>query len=155
MSEHTSKPPPPGWPRISSAVFYEDAKAAIDWLCRAFGFEVQLLVEGDDGEVHHSQLTLGEGLIMVSGAQRQLQRDKAMHASSPQALDGAVTQSMAIFVDDVDAHCEHARAAGAVIADEPSTQDYGEDYWADRTYRAVDPEGHHWWFMQRVRGPGA
>ena len=36
----------------------------------------------------------------------------------------------------------------------PETTDYGEDYWADRTYQAVDPEGHVWWFMQRVRNPG-
>ena len=43
------KPPPPGWPRISSSLFYEDAPAAIDWLCRVFGFEVRLKVEGDAG----------------------------------------------------------------------------------------------------------
>ena len=54
-------------------------------------------------------------------------------------------------VDDADAHCERARAAGAVIATEPATQDYGEGYWADRGYEARDLEGHHWWFMQRLR----
>ncbi|HXL79506.1 MAG TPA: hypothetical protein VN951_01425 [Pyrinomonadaceae bacterium] len=36
------RPTPTGWPRISSAVYYEDAPAAIDWLCRAFGFEVRV-----------------------------------------------------------------------------------------------------------------
>ena len=41
---------------------------------------------------------------------------------------------------------------GATIVSEPATQDYGEDYWADRSYQARDPEGHHWWFMQRLRG---
>ena len=56
-----------------------------------------------------------------------------------------------VFVDDVDAHCARARAAGARIADEPKVHDYGEDYWADRSYGAVDPEGHLWWFTQRVR----
>ena len=58
----------------------------------------------------------------------------------------------AVFYDDADAHCERARAAGALIATEPATQDYGEGYWADRSYEAEDPEGHHWWFMQRLRG---
>ena len=43
------------------------------------------------------------------------------------------------------------RAAGATIAMEPATTDYGEDYWSDRTYEAIDPEGHHWWLMQRLR----
>lgn len=74
-------------------------------------------------------------------------------AVSPRTTGGNVTQALCIVVDDPDAHCARARAAGAVIADEPTTTDYGGDYWADRTYRAIDPEGHHWWFMQRVREP--
>ncbi len=44
-----------------------------------------------------------------------------------------------------DAHCERARQAGAVIQMEPTTQFYG-----DRTYRAVDPEGHVWSFGQTI-----
>jgi len=45
------------------------------------------------------------------------------------------------------------RKAGARIIDEPALHDYGEEYWADRSYGAVDPEGHMWWFTQRVRDP--
>ena len=52
-----------------------------------------------------------------------------------------------------DAHCARARAAGAKIHQEPKTTDYGEDYWADRSYEAEDPEGHRWWITQRVREP--
>ena len=44
-----------------------------------------------------------------------------------------------------------ARAAGAMIFAEPEEHDYGADYWSDRSYGAVDPEGHHWWFTQRLR----
>jgi len=66
-------------------------------------------------------------------------------------LGGANTQALCICVEDVDAHCERARAAGAKIVQEPELHDYGADYWADRTYEAVDLEGHHWWFVQRVR----
>jgi uncharacterized glyoxalase superfamily protein PhnB len=58
-----------------------------------------------------------------------------------------------VFVDDADAHCARARAAGAKIIDEPETHDYGEEYWTDRTYRAEDLEGHNWWFYHRVREP--
>ena len=71
---------------------------------------------------------------------------------SPRAA-GCNTQGLMVFVDDVDAHCAQARAAGARIVDEPSVHDYGEEYWADRAYGAVDPEGHLWWFVQRLRGP--
>jgi uncharacterized glyoxalase superfamily protein PhnB len=34
------------------------------------------------------------------------------------------------------------------------TTDYGEEYWTDRGYEAEDLEGHHWWFVQRLRTPG-
>jgi uncharacterized glyoxalase superfamily protein PhnB len=58
---------------------------------------------------------------------------------------------LCIYVDDVDAHHARARAEGATIREGPQTSDHGEEYWADRSYRAEDPEGHQWWFMQRVR----
>lgn len=138
------KTPPEGWPRISSSIFYDDARAAIDWLCAAFGFEARMVVEGEGGRIEHSQLVYGDGLIMVSQTGR---RDFAV---SPKG--GGNTQSLLVFVDDVDAHCEHARKSGAEIATEPENQDYGEDYWVDRSYEAIDLEGHHWWFNQRVRG---
>jgi uncharacterized glyoxalase superfamily protein PhnB len=142
------KPPPSGWPRIASAVYYEDAAAAIDWLCRAFDFDVRLKIEGEDGSIQHSELTYGEGLIMV--AQAALPH-KPSFRKSPRSLGGANTQNMMVFVDDADAHCEHARANGAKIVTEPKTTDYGEEWWTDRGYECEDPEGHHWWFYQRVR----
>ena len=151
------KPTPPGWPRISSALFYLDPAAAIDWLCRAFGFEVRLKVEGANGRIEHSELEFGEGLIMVAGAGPGY-ADRAgtwkAKCSSPAMLDGRMTQNLAVYVDDVDAHCRHARAEGAVICYEPKTTDYGGDYWADRSYAAFDLEGHLWWFMQRVTTRG-
>ena len=144
------KNPPAGWPRISSAVFYAEPAAAIDWLCRAFGFEVRLKVEGDGGRIEHSELVFGDGLIMVGGAGDSGRRPDEPFRS-PRSMDGANTQSLCVCVDDVDAHCQRARAAGARIVHEPATQDYGDEYWSDRTYMAMDPEGHRWWFMQRVR----
>lgn len=145
------KKPPQGWPRISASVYYDDAAAAIDWLCKAFGFEVRLKAEGEGGRIEHSELTFGEGLIMVGDTRAIAERPNAVPGKSPRSLEGAITQALCVFVDDADAHCEHARAAGAMIVDEPTTHDYGEDYWADRGYRAADLEGHHWWFMQRLR----
>lgn len=146
------KPSPPGWPRISSALYYEDPARAIDWLCEAFGFEVRLKIVGDNGSIEHSELTYGEGVIMVGGSRREHRPDRA-HCTSPRAVGGANTQNMMVYVDDVEAHCARARAAGAKIVMEPTTTDYGEEYWTDRGYEAVDPEGHHWWFYQRLRDP--
>jgi uncharacterized glyoxalase superfamily protein PhnB len=146
------KKTPEGWPRISSALFYEDAAAAIDWLVRVFGFEVRLKVEGEGGRIQHSELTFGEGLIMIGSLDRDQPEKKWRNLStSPKQVDGRNTQSLCVFVDDVDAHCARAKAAGATILNEPVTTDHGPEYWADRTYLTKDLEGHQWWFMQRVR----
>jgi uncharacterized glyoxalase superfamily protein PhnB len=142
---------PDGWPRISSSVFYEDAAAAIDFLCRAFGFELRLKVEGEGGRIEYSELVFGEGLVTVKSAGGKSTRSAALPGQSPRAVRGANTQSIAVIVDDADAHCARATAAGATIVEPPTTEDYGDDYWTDRHYRALDPEGHTWSFWHRVR----
>ena len=144
------KPTPRDWPRISTSIFYRDAGGAIDWLCRAFGFEVRLKVEGEGGRIEHSELVFGEGLIMVG---QESTGDRPEHADmvSPRALAGKNTQVLAVYVDDVDAHCARARAAGAQVFREPAESDYGADYNVDRSYGARDPDGHIWFFMQRIR----
>jgi uncharacterized glyoxalase superfamily protein PhnB len=143
------KPAPPDWPRISSSLYYDDPKKAIEWLCKAFGFEVRILVEAKDGSVAHSELTFGDGLIMVAGSQKN---ERMMHTRTPKEAGGN-TQNLFMYVDDVEAHCKRAREAGATITTEPMTQDYGEDYWSDRTYGCTDIGGHHWWIGQRLRNP--
>jgi uncharacterized glyoxalase superfamily protein PhnB len=148
------KPPPSGWPRLSASVFYDDAPAAIAWLVRAFGFEVRLKVEGDEGRIEYSELAFGEALVMVSSlAQDASAEPWRLRFASPRSLQGRQTQSLCLYVDDVDAICAHAAAAGATVARAPSTTDYGDDYWSDRSCGLLDLEGHLWWFMQRVRGP--
>ena len=147
------KPTPPGWPRISAALFYSDPKKAIDWLGRAFGFEVRLLVEGAGGRVEHSELEYGDGLIMVGGVGPGYEKHGQawrQRIASPGMVGGRSTANLAVHIDDADAHCARAREAGAEIFYEPQTTDYGEGYWADRSYGAFDLEGHAWWFMQRV-----
>lgn len=121
-------------------------------MCAAFGFEVRLKVVGEGGRIEHSELTYGEGLIMVGQTGGRGDRPNRTHPTSPRSVNGANTQSLMLFVDDADAHCAQARAHGARIFEEPAVQDYGADYWVDRSYGAVDPEGHHWWCTQRLRG---
>ena len=53
---------------------YRDAPAAIEWLCRAFGFEKQLVVPNKDGMAAHAQLSFGNGMIMHQG--RGLRRSR-------------------------------------------------------------------------------
>src|SRR4051812_31359738 len=116
-------PLPTDWPRISSSLFYDEPAKAIDWLCGAFGFSVRLKVEGADGGIEHSELELGSGLIMVSSSR------KSPRFRSPRSLDQANTQCLFAYVEDIEAHCARARAAGAKILSELKISDYGAEYW--------------------------
>jgi uncharacterized glyoxalase superfamily protein PhnB len=148
MENHV-KAPPKDWPRVSPALVYKDAPKAIEWLCQAFDFEVRLKVEGDGGRIEHCELTFGESVFMLHGERSDVARF-GVDMKSPLTA-GGITQSLMVFVDDVDAHCAKARANGAKIVDEPSVHDYGDAYWADRSYGALDFESHLWWFTQRLR----
>ena len=77
---------------IYPSLSFDDAPAAIEWLCRAFGFTKRLVVPGPDGTVMHAELTLGSGVIMVSSARPDLGR------LSPRGLDG-VNQALCVRVD--------------------------------------------------------
>ncbi len=127
-------------PSFSSAICYRDPKTAFAWLEKAFGFEPYFAISDKDGNLMHSEMRFGDGVIMVGSEW------SAMH-KSPKSIDGFNTQTVHVQLsEDVDAHCERARAAGAVILMEPETQFYG-----DRSYRAADPEGHIWTFGQTVK----
>jgi uncharacterized glyoxalase superfamily protein PhnB len=115
-------------------LYYDDAVAAIEWLCRAFGFKRRLVVPGPNGTVAHSELTFGQGVIMVGTAKAE------KGWVSPRGLT-ALHQALCIQVDDPDAHCARARAAGATIVRELKDEEYGS-----RGYGAKDPEGHEWYF---------
>ncbi len=131
--------PPHDMPRITPHLFYDDVAAAIEWLVNAFGFEVRLRMTDKDGAVVHGDLEVADSLVMVGLTSESPLRE------SPKSL-GKISQRLYIFVDDVDAHYERARKAGAQITSELKEQFYG-----DRVYECVDPEGHRWKFAQHVR----
>ncbi len=117
---------------------YQDAAAAIEWLCTAFGFEKHMVVEGDGGTIAHAQLTFGNGMIMLGTA-----RDDAFGRlqKPPKEIDGVGTQSAYIIVPDADAHHARAVAAGARVVYALKDEDYG-----GRGYSCLDLEGHLWNF---------
>lgn len=129
--------PPENMPRISPYLYYEDVAAALEWLARAFGLKERLRMPGPDGGITHAEMECADGVVMMGCPGPDYR--------SPKRL-GQTTQSLYVYVDDVDKHCERAREAGATILEEPQDQFYG-----DRRYSAEDPEGHVWYFAQHVR----
>jgi uncharacterized glyoxalase superfamily protein PhnB len=127
---------------FTSSVFYQEPKTALDWLARAFGFELTMLIESpEDVRMIHSEMAIGgRGRLMVGG-------EWEARVKSPLSIGGANTQALHVELDgDIDGHCARARGAGAFIVQEPADQFYGA-----RTYRALDLEGHMWTFSQTVR----
>lgn len=116
---------------------YADAASAIDWLCRAFGFERHVVDQAEDGTIGHAQLTYGNGMVMVGTA-----RDDAWgKLQKTVKATGVATGAICVVVPDADAHHARAVAAGARVVMELEDHDYG-----GRGYTCLDPEGNVWNF---------
>jgi uncharacterized glyoxalase superfamily protein PhnB len=128
--------------RIIAVLAYEDIQAAHDFLVAAFGFEGVRVDRDDGGRAVHGEVRHG-------GEQVWLHRVTAEHGmASPRSLP-AVSAGLVVIVDDVDAHHERARAAGAEIRYPPTDQPYGL-----REYGAVDLEGAQWSFATPLADAG-
>jgi PhnB protein len=124
-------------PRITPYLYYEDVAGALGWLTRAFGFRERMRMPGPGGAIQHAEMELADGVIMLGRPGADYQNPKRI---------GRVTGSLYVYVDEIDKHFERAREAGAKILAPPEDQFYG-----DRRYGVEDPEGHQWYFAQRVR----
>lgn len=111
---------------------YRDARAAIRFLQKAFGFELVACHESEDGRVQHAELRWGDSLIMLSE-----QTAETIQRFGERAGQGWTY----VIVPDADAHHDRASKAGASITTEPADQDYGS-----RDYEATDTEGNLWSF---------
>lgn len=116
---------------VIPVLIYPDVRGAVAWLSAAFGFVERVQI----GEDHRSQLSFGDGAVIVGDVRGDRRPPRA----------GEATHSVMVRVDDVDAHCERARARGALIVEEAKDFPYGE-----RQYTAQDPAGHQWTFSQTI-----
>ncbi len=116
-------------------VVYQNVGDALEWLTRTFGFIEHYRYGGEPPQ--GAQVHLGDAWIMLKSARAD---------AAPPAQVGHWTQSLTVFVDDVDAHYQRTKTLGAKIFEEINEPGYGE-----RQYGVLDPEGHRWLFSQHVR----
>jgi uncharacterized glyoxalase superfamily protein PhnB len=116
---------------VIPVLIYPEVREAVDFLEGAFGFHERVRI----GENHRSQLAVGEGAVIVGDVRHERRPPRP----------GEVTHSVMVRVQDVDAHCEHARAHGARIVAEPTDFEFGE-----RQYTAEDQAGHQWTFSETL-----
>ena len=129
-------------PTIYPYFVYRDAAAALEWLATVFGFERAAEVRGADGSVVHAEMRFGRSTIMLATASEQ------QLAQDPWDLPSG--RGTYVHVDDVDAHYQRAKGAGAEIVHEPEDTDFGA-----RRYRALDLNGYEWSFgSYRPAPPG-
>jgi uncharacterized glyoxalase superfamily protein PhnB len=127
-------------PTFIPSIIYKDNRAALKWLQQVFGFEPSEVLTDSDDNIVHAEMSYDDGVIMVGN-------EFADWTKSPTAVGGSNTQRVHVRLNaGIDEHCDHARQSGAKIEMEPADQFYG-----DRTYMAVDLEGHHWTFAQAVK----
>ena len=128
----------PEGPRITPYLLYEDVAKALDWLSKAFGLEeFGDRFTGPDGKVSHAAMKLGNGQIMLGCPGATYKNPKRL---------GHITQHLYVLTENVDALFARARSMGAAVIEEPKDTFYG-----DRRCGVADPEGHQWFFAQRVR----
>ena len=122
---------------VTPYLLYSSCEDALDFLSRAFGFKEDLRYTGAEGYVNHAEMSIADGHVYMGNPGPQYRNPKQL---------GQETVGIYVEVDeDVDAHYERAKAAGAEILEEPVDQPYGH-----RRYTARDPEGHQWYFAQVV-----
>jgi uncharacterized glyoxalase superfamily protein PhnB len=133
------------YPSVIPMIAYRDGPAAMAWLAEAFGFRERTRLLGKDGRLSHGEMEAGDGLVMLAtpspdyeGPAQHREHCEAARAWStvPYIVDGVL-----VYIDDVQAHFERARKAGARILSEPEE--------GPRRYRVEDLEGHRWFFMER------
>ena len=137
----------PETPDVVPMLSYADGIAALEWLVRAFGFHERTRMVDTSGRLAHGELEAGNGLIMLASPSPHYEgprahREHCVSAREWQSIPWVV-EGVLVLVDDVAAHYERAKAAGAVILTEP------EEGFPGRRYRAEDLEGHRWMFLER------
>ena len=129
-------------PTLIPCLRYKDAPAAIDFLCRAFGFERRAVYRDDNNPaiIHHAQLVLNGSMVMLSSALPGAAQDRYRWKTPAEA--GGITMCVCAIIDDPEAHYARAKAAGAEIVTEP----HDNQGYPGRSYNARDPEGNDWDF---------
>jgi PhnB protein len=138
----------PNYPAVIPMIAYEDGPRAMDWLAQAFGFKERTRMVSADGRLSHGEMEVGHGGVIMLATPTPDYESPRHHreecepakkwSSVPYIIDGAL-----VYVDDVRAHIERAKRAGAGILSEVEESDNGT------RYSVEDIEGHRWMFIER------
>lgn len=138
---------PSPYPTVVPMLSYADGKQALEWLPKAFGCTVGETYVNDDASIGHAELWFGDGVVTFAELAPPYEAPAVLAANYPPAAQWYdtpyIVNGVLVYVDDVDAHFQQAKAAGATILSEPADAGHG------RIYRVADFEGQRWMFSER------
>jgi PhnB protein len=123
---------PKGHHTVTPSLTLDNAAQAIEWYEKALGAEEIARVNGPDGKIMHSEIRIGDSLIMLM--------DAMMGSKGPKALGGSPA-SLWLYVEDCDALFNRAVAAGGKVVPHGEMTD---QFWGDRSGTFTDPHGYTW-----------
>jgi PhnB protein len=130
-------------------ISYEDGVAALEWLVAAFGFQERARMCDQAGRLMHGEVAAGDAIIMLASPTPDYESPRRHREVCERARKWSavpwIINGVLVYVDNLDAHFQRAKSAGAQILSEIEEGPPG------RRYRAEDPEGHRWFFFERVR----
>lgn len=130
-------------------ISYEDGVAALEWLVAAFGFQERARMCDQAGRLMHGEVAAGDAIIMLASPTPDFESPRRHREVCERARKWSavpwIINGVLVYVDNLDAHFQRAKSAGAQILSEIEEGPPG------RRYRAEDPEGHRWFFFERVR----
>jgi PhnB protein len=121
---------PDGYHTVTPFVIARGAARFLDFMAEAFGAVEIARVTGADGSIGHAESRIGDSVVMAFDSKEGWPETPAF---------------LRIYVEDCDATCERAIAAGATSVTRPT-----EMPWGDRVGRVRDPLGNLWWIMARL-----
>lgn len=133
----TSASRPAGSPQVLPYLYYPDATQALAFLIEAFGFTEIHALRDDDGTVWSAQVSTGDGIVLIGPGMTEFGTRSVTDRSG-------ATSRVFVYVDDVDDHCERARAGGATIVSDLV------DHGSNRIYVASDCGGQQWIFATPI-----
>jgi uncharacterized glyoxalase superfamily protein PhnB len=133
--------------QIIPMLSYENGSAMMDWLCSVFGFIEKTKWLDDSGRLTHGEIVMGDSLIMLATPSIDYKSpaslSKICDVVTKMFMTPFIINGVLVYVDDIESHFNHAKAKGAIILTDIETGGPGT------RYRAEDPEGQRWMFMER------
>jgi PhnB protein len=140
MSTTKPDPIPRTYRRVTPSLVVKGGVKALEFYAEVFGATERMRIPGPDGTVAHSEIEIGDSIVMVDDASPEM----GTQAPPSAGLDGSPT-SLYVYVEDVDATVAHAGQLGATVVRAPQDQFYG-----DRNAYVIDLFGHGWTVASHV-----